>query len=262
MTQILRNQSLATRFQILLKIAANQPNIQQKDIAKEIGITSQAVSDYVNKMEKDNWISSDGRSRYRITKEGVNWMLRSLRELNQYSVSAEKVLTNITVWPAITVKKVKKGQKVSLIMRDGLLYATDYTGNGASGITAGNANKNEDVGVMEIENIVTMDVEDLIVLEVPDIQRGGSVNVDIDKLKTSLGNNVLTGSIGIEALVALRRIGVEPQYRYGVPQAAIEAARSGISFVVVCNSGEVPSLLQKLNEEDIRYMLIDVKKKQ
>jgi putative transcriptional regulator len=85
MTQVLRNKNLATRFQILVEIAANQPSIQQKDIARKIGVTSQAVSDYISKLEKDGWITSDGRSRYRITKEGVNWMLKSLRELQQES---------------------------------------------------------------------------------------------------------------------------------------------------------------------------------
>ena len=73
-----------------MEIAANQPNIQQKDIARKIGVTSQAVSDYVSKLEKDGWITSDGRSRYRITKEGVNWMLKSLRELQQYTSTARK----------------------------------------------------------------------------------------------------------------------------------------------------------------------------
>ena len=128
MTQVLRNKNLATRFQILVEIAANQPNIQQKDIARKIGVTSQAVSDYISKLEKDGWITSDGRSRYRITKEGVNWMLKSLRELQQYSTTAERVLTNITTWAAIAETDLKKGQPVSLLMTDGLLYATNHLG--------------------------------------------------------------------------------------------------------------------------------------
>ena len=71
MTQVLRNKNVATKFQILVEIAANQPNIQQKDIARKIGVTAQAVSDYISKLGKDGWLISDGRSRYRITKEGV-----------------------------------------------------------------------------------------------------------------------------------------------------------------------------------------------
>src|SRR5208283_1082553 len=125
MTQVLHNKNLATRFQIMVEIAANQPNIQQKDIAQNIGVTSQAVSDYISKLEKDGWITSDRRSRYRITQEGVNWMLKSLRELQQYTSTAESVLTNITTWPAIAAVDLKKGQPVSLMMREGLLYASN-----------------------------------------------------------------------------------------------------------------------------------------
>jgi len=108
MAQVLHNKNLATRFQILVEIAANQPNIQQKDIAQKIGVTSQAVSDYISKLVEDGSITSEGRSRYRITKEGVNWILKSLRELQQYSFAAERVLTMITTWAAIAEVDLKK----------------------------------------------------------------------------------------------------------------------------------------------------------
>ena len=113
MAQVLHNKNLATRFQIMVEIAANQPNIQQKDIATKIGVTSQAVSDYISKLEKDGWITSEGRSRYHITKEGINWMLKSLRQLQQYSNSAERVLTNITTWAAIAAVDLDKNQTVA-----------------------------------------------------------------------------------------------------------------------------------------------------
>ena len=261
MTQVLRNKNLATRFQILVEIAANQPNIQQKDIARKIGVTSQAVSDYISKLEKDGWITSDGRSRYRITKEGVNWMLKSLRELQQYSASAERVLTNITTWAAIAAVDLKKGQPVSLVMKNGLLYASNHPGDGASGITSDKAKEGEDIGITDIEGILALDIGQITVLEVPPIQDGGSRNIDLKKLKKGLMSANLIGAIGIEAIVSLRQIGIEPDYLYGVPQAAIEAARSGLPFVIVCTGSESPALLQRLNEENIKYTLIDTRNK-
>ncbi|MDD5288430.1 MAG: winged helix-turn-helix transcriptional regulator [Dehalococcoidales bacterium] len=261
MTQVLRNKNLATKFQILLEIAANQPSIQQKDIALKIGVTSQAVSDYISKLEKDDWITSDGRSRYRITKEGVNWMLKSLRELQQYSNSAERVLTNITTWSAIAALDLKKGQRVGLVMKAGLLYASAYHGKGASGITTGNADKGEDAGITDIEGIVELDIGQITVLEVPDIQRGGSKSSNLNKMKKTLAEGSLIGAIGIEAIVALRKIDIEPDYLYGVTHAAIEAVRSGLSFVIVCSSSESPALLQRLNAEHIKYTLIDTHNK-
>ncbi len=261
MTQVLRNKNLATRFQILLEIAANQPNIQQKDIAQKIGVTSQAVSDYISKLEKDGWITSDGRSRYRVTKEGVNWTLKSLRELQQYATSAERVLTNITTWAAIAASELKKGQKVSLVMQEGLLYASHYPGKGASGIASSSAQKGEDVGITDIEGIVDLNIGQITVIEVPGIQRGGSKSANLIKIKNCLGNNSLVGAIGIESIVALKQAGYEPHYLYGVAPAAIEAARSGLPFIIVCNSSESPSLIQMLNEENLKYVLIDARDK-
>jgi putative transcriptional regulator len=257
MTQVLRNKNLATRFQILVEIAANQPNIQQKDIARKIGVTSQAVSDYISKLEKDGWITSDGRSRYRITQEGVNWMLKSLRELQQYTSAAESVLTNITTWPAIAAVDLKKGQPVSLVMKDGLLYASNQIGSGASGIASGKARAGKDIGITDIEGILALETGKITVLEIPAIQSGGSRNVDLKKMKKGLVKGRLVGAIGIEAIVALRQIGIEPNYLYGVPQAAIEAARSGLPFVIVCAASESPALLQKLTEENLKYTQID-----
>ncbi len=261
MTQVLRNKNLATKFQILVEIAANQPNIQQKDIARKIGVTAQAVSDYVSQLEKDGWITSDGRSRYRITKEGVNWMLQSLRELQQYSASAERVLTNITTWAAIAAVDLKKGQRVSLEMKNGLLYASNHSGDNASGITVDKAKTGEDIGITDIEGILALNIGQITILEVPPIQNGGSKSIDPKKLKKGLLNINLVGAIGIEAIVALRQIDIEPDYLYGVTPAAIDAARSGLSFAIVCTGTESPALLQKLNEENIKYTLIDTRNK-
>jgi putative transcriptional regulator len=261
MTQVLHNKNLATRFQIMVEIAANQPNIQQKDIALHIGVTSQAVSDYINKLEKDGWITSGGRSRYRITKEGINWMLKSLRQVQQYSISAERVLTNITTWAAIAAVDLEKSQTVSLMMKNGLLYASNHRQDGAIGITADKAKEGEDIGIMDIQGIVSLNVGQITILEVPTIQNGGSKNVDLKKLKKGLVKGKLTGAIGIEAIVALRRIGIEPNYVYGVSQVAIDAARSGLSIFVVCIGSELPALLQRLNDENIKYTRIDIRKK-
>ena len=261
MPQLLRNKNMATRFQILVEIAANQPYVQQKDIARRIGVTSQAVSEYISKLEKDGWISSDGRSRYRVTKEGVNWVLKSLRELQQYSSTAERALTNINTWAAIAEKDMKQGEMVGLAMKAGLLFATAYTGKGARGVTTCAAHKGEDVGITGIEDIVTLELGQITILEVPDIQNGGARSVDPNKLRRQLIRTNLIGVIGVEAIVTLQQVNRKPDYFYGVTQAAIEAARSGLSFTIVCTSSESPLLQQKLADENISYRLVDMRKR-
>jgi len=262
MPQVLRNKNYATRFQILVEIAANQPYIQQKDIASRIGVTSQAVSEYINMLEKDNWIQTDGRAHYRITKEGVNWLLKSLRELQQYSSTAERALVNITTWAVIADSDFKAGEKVSLEMKQGLLYAVPFKSSGAHGTTTNAAKNGEDIGITGIEDIVIFEIGSITVLEIPDIQQGGSRSADITKLKQYLDKADVTGAMGIEAIVAMRKLGVEPDFLYGVTPAAVEAARSGLKVVIACSRSESVHLLQRLNEENIRFKLIDTRKRQ
>jgi biotin operon repressor len=65
MAQILQSKNLATRFQIMVEIAANQPTVHQKSIAAKLNVTPQAISEYMMKLEQDGWVASDGRSKYR-----------------------------------------------------------------------------------------------------------------------------------------------------------------------------------------------------
>jgi putative transcriptional regulator len=255
MVQILRNKNLSTKFQVLVEIAANQPNIQQRHIANRLGITSQAVSGYIKELVKDGWLTSDGRSRYRITREGMNWVLKAFRELRGYSTFVEKALTNITVCSAVAGCDLSQGQVVGLEMKEGLLFATDASEKTASGIAVSNASKGEDVGISNIEGIVPLEIGEVTILRVPSIQRGGSRNVDIARLKKELNHKELVGTIGIEALIALRRTGIEPDYLYGVTEASIEAAHSGLSFCILCTDDDIPDLLKRLEEKNLSYKL-------
>ena len=68
------------------------------------------------------------------------------------------------------------------------------------------------------------------------------------------------GAIGLEALVALKQIGVKPDYVYGVREAAIEAAYCGLPFLVVCAEDGVSALVQRLQEENLNYEIVALKK--
>ena len=155
MAQILKSKNLATKFQILLEIAANQPNVQQKDIAPRLGITSQAVSEYIRELIKDGWLSSQGRSRYRVTREGVDWILQMSRELHSYSWFVSKVVADISTSTAIADSDLSVGQPVSLCMKDGLLFASDVMSDkGAKGVAVTEAKKGQDVGIRNIEGLI------------------------------------------------------------------------------------------------------------
>lgn len=260
MVRILQDKAVAMKFQILIEIAAARLNIQQKDIASKLNVTPQAISLYVEELVKGHLVVSVGRSKYRVTREGIDWVLKMFRELQSYSTFVERAVTNIGVCAAVADSDLSQGQVVGLEMKGGLLFATDAISNGARGVVVSNARKGEDVGIYKIEGIVPLEIGEITVLKVPGIQRGGSRSVDLTRLKEKTSGGGLVGVIGIEASVTLKKIGIVPHYSYGVKDVLVEAAYSGLSFVVVCVDDEIPELLQRLGEEHLQYQILDMAK--
>jgi putative transcriptional regulator len=261
MVQILQSKNLATKFQIMVEIAAHQPTIQQKNIAQKLGITSQAVSEYIKELIKDGWVSSEGRSRYRVTKEGVDWILQMSRQLHSYAWSVSKVVTDISTITAIADSDLSVGQPASLYIRDGLLFASkDAKGKGARGIAVTGAKKGEDVGIRNIQGVLKLEPAKVKIAKVPNVQDGGSRNTNLTQLEKEVKKARLVGALGTEALVVLRQIGIKPDYIHGVREAAIEAAYCGLPFLVVCSDDKVSILVPRLEEENLDYTVIDLRK--
>jgi putative transcriptional regulator len=260
MKQLLRSINLVTKFQILVQVAANQPDIQQRDIGKRLGLSPQAVSDYFKELIKGGWLTTDGRSKYRVTREGVDWMIKGLKEWQSYSDTVQKAIAGVSVSASIADSAISRGQQVGLYMRDGLLYAGSTSKVEARGVAVSNAKKGEDVGVSNISGIVPLEVGKVTILRIPGIQKGGSGQANLNILKKAVKNRRLVGAMGIEALTVLRKIDVEPASFYGVRETVVEAARSGISPVVVCIDDDTAALILMLEERNIDYEILDGRK--
>jgi putative transcriptional regulator len=262
MAQILKSKNLATKFQIMVEIAGHQPNIQQKDIAPRLGITSQAISEYVREMIKDGWLSSEGRSRYKVTKEGVDWILQMSRQLHSYAWLVSKVVADISTTTAIADSALSVGQQASLYMKDGLLYASDaISAEGAKGTAVTEASRGQDVGIRNVEGVIKLEPAKVTIGKVPNVQDGGSQSTDMAQLKRQLRKARLVGTLGTEALVALAQIGAKPDYIHGVLEAAVEAAYCGLPFLVVCSEDRISFVMQRLEEENLDYEMVELRRR-
>jgi len=262
MAQILKSKNLATKFQIMVEIAAHQPNIQQKDIAPRLGITSQAVSEYIRELIKDGWLSSQGRSRYKVTKEGVDWILQMSRQLHSYAWFVSKAVADISTTTAIADSDLSAGQPASLYMKDGLLFASNtIRGKGAKGITVTEAKKGQDVGIRNIQGVIKLEPAKVTIGKVSNVQDGGSRCTNLARLEKEVKKARLVGALGTEALVVLMQIGVKPDYVHGVREAAVEAAYCGLSSLVVCSEDKIPLLVQRLEEENLHYEIADLRRR-
>jgi putative transcriptional regulator len=247
----------------MLEIAAHQPNIQQKEIAPRLGVTAQAVSEYIREMVRDGWLLSEGRSRYRVTKEGVDWIIQMSRELHNYAWFVSKVVADISTTAAIADADLTPGQQVSLYMKDGILFASDkLDGKNAKGVAVTRAEKGWDVGIRNIEGIIKLEPARVTVGKVPSVLNGGSRNTDLRRLDEEVKNVRLVGAMGIEALLALKAIGIKPDYFHGVREAAIEAAFCGLPFLIVCSEDKLTFVVQRLEEENLTYQIVDLRLRQ
>jgi len=256
---ILRSKKEITKFQILVEIAAHQPDVMQKEIANSIGITPQAVSEYIKDLVSEGFLYSDGRVRYRVTKNGVEWVLERAIELKKYArFVMEDIVSHVSVATAIARKKFSMGEHVSLMMENGLLYAGEE--GDVTGITISDAEEGEDVGVTDLKGMISFPPVNITICKVSRVEKGGSRSVDYEMLKNRSQGKPYIAAIGVEALVSLRKINVRPNILFGAKESVVEAAYHGLSSLVVSVDEEVPSLLNRLESEGLNYEVVDLRK--
>jgi len=256
---ILRSKKEITKFQILVEIAGHQPDVMQKEIAESIGITPQAVSEYIKDLVSEGYLFSDGRMRYRITKNGVEWVLERAIELKKYArFVMEDIVSHISVATAIARGQFTKGDAVSLMMENGLLFAG--TDGDVTGITISDAEVGEDVGVTDLKGMISFPQVNITICKVPRVEKGGSRSVDLEMLKSRSIDKPYIAAIGVEALISLRKISIQPNILFGAKESVVEAAFHGLSSLVVSVDEEVPSLLNRLEAEGLNYEVVDLSK--
>jgi len=223
-------------------------------------VTPQAISEYIKELVADELVETDGRMRYRITKEGVEWLLESAAELKRYArVVMEEIISHVSVWTAIAEDDLQEGERVSLEMRGGLLYANRKNWIEASGVTISDAANGEDVGVSDLHGLISLEEGKITICRIPRVQMGGSRRADLSTLAEIVGQGEkLVGALGVEAIVTLKKVGREPDVVFGAKEAAVEAAYHGVSSVVVSVDEQIPNLLNRLESEGLKYELVDL----
>ncbi|WP_462273455.1 DUF7839 domain-containing protein [Methanohalophilus sp.] len=259
MIDILQSKSGITKFQILIEVAAHQPNVRQKEIAKKVGVTPQAVSEYIKELTSEGYIYSDGRVRYRITKNGVEWVLENAADMKRYAKFVmSDIISHVSTWTAIADENLDKGEDVYLHMRNGLLYVDTKEQADAKGVTVSDVEEGEDVGVTNLTGMIDLETASITVCKVPRIERQGSKNVDLERLKKLTESKDYIAVIGVESLVALKKIGSQPDVMYGAKESVVEAAFHGLSSLVLAIDEQVPTIMSKLEMENLEYELVDL----
>ncbi|MFC6836810.1 DUF7839 domain-containing protein [Halomarina ordinaria] len=260
---VLRNKRDASRYQILVAIAARQPAVSQQEIADSVGVTAQAVSEYIRALVDAGHVEKHGRGRYEVTKEGVDWLISRTEDLREYTeFVSEDVIGQVESETAIAAAAVTAGDRVALSMRDGTLTASPEdadAGTGATAVALTDAERGADLGVAEFEGLLEYDPGTVTVVVLPGVREGGSRAVAADRLVDLAAAHDLVGVAGTEALAAVRGVDLAPDIRFGTPQAVQEAAVRGLSVLLVVTARERSAHTDRLREHNVSYELVDVR---
>jgi len=255
---ILRSKREVTRLQILVEVAEHQPAVRQQEIAAKLGVTPQAISEYIRELVDEGLVAASGRGNYEVTRTGVEWILTNSEALEAYARHIRRdIIQQVSVWAAIASEDLHTGDEVGVYMKGGWLYAGKKA-QAATGTVVADAKKDEDVGVARLNGIIEHREGSIRVCKVPRIQQGGSRRVNQRRLTEVLKGVDVVAAVGVEAFIALKTAGRKPDMFYGAREGVIEAAFHGLECVIVIVDEEFTDFLKRLESAGIGYTIHDL----
>jgi len=250
MTDALADKRTATRVRILVEIAERQPAVSQGEIADAVGITSQAVSEYIRALIAEGHVRKEARSRYTITTEGVDWLYQQVRALRSFTERiTEEVLGSVSEDTAVATADIQTGAVVTLSMLEGTLHATPGDEGPATAVATTTAGAGDPVGVGQFAGVIAIEEAKITLAEVPTVRE--ETDADLDALGEMATDADLVVADGIEAVAACAAVGVEVETTHAVGAVAAAAAAVGQSVVIVGTSDTVGRIGETVRDSGI-----------
>jgi putative transcriptional regulator len=260
--KVFKKKGELTQFQILAEIARGQPHLRQRDIADKMGITVQAVSENIKNLVDEGFVETKmGRSKYKITKRGIEKVKSDAVNLRKYADNVLDVMnTYKSIWPAIAREKLKAGEKVWLEMENGILYATKEEKSAYAEVLS-NASAGEDVALIRLGGTIDLKTEPVVIIKLPTIKQGGSRACDFEKIASIHKKGFdKVGTMGTVSKAVTEKAGIKTDFEFATPYATAAAAKRGLKILVFAVGNMSKSIVRKLESEGIVYVIEDVQK--
>ena len=259
--KLLRNKSLSTQILILYELY-NGHYSKLAPLAQKIGVTQQAVSEYINKMKKEGLVQKIDRQ-YKPTVRGVSLLQQEILNLKEFTDDCMQHLSLIKNCIAIASTKIKKGQNVTLSMQDGWLYASTSGTFNSSGTALADAEKEDAIAIGNLKGILDHSTGKISFLSVRDPFLPTKQSIDIDKIKQQLKKTTVESISVLDpyAKVITKKIGVKSDIEYGGIHAIIDAAQRGLNITVIGYKQTIQNAityLDKHNEQSTQPLDYDV----
>lgn len=256
-TSVLQSKRNATIYQILVEIAKRQPAVSQQEIADEVGVTAQAVSDYLQELGERKYVDKQGRGRYEVTKAGVDWLITQTDALEDFvDHVSEEVLDQVGIETAIATTDIREGDTVSLTMRDGVLHALPGRSGSATAVAVTDAAEGQDIGVSNFDGVIDYALGTVTVVSIPPVQEGGSSAVPTERITDLAADHDLVASEAPVGLAAATDAELTPDIRFGAVAAVQEAANRGLDVLVLAPSTDLSRYTDAFRDHNFSYEVI------
>lgn len=255
---LLRDKGENTAFQVLLEVFRGQPHVKQRDVADAVGISVQAVSKHFKRLVRVGFLEVGlERADYRLTSRGVERLDDYLKSLSSYTAKIKSDLKIERLLPALATRRVKQGENVGLVMREGVLYAVGKKHSDAEawGVVAQDAEVGEDVGLRDVQGSVKTRQGKVVIVRLPSIREGGSRVVDLGAVKRYFDEFKpdRIGVIGVVGRAVLNRLGLKADFDFGTTRATALAAERGLNVFVLVVGRMVNHVIEEIDMTNVRH---------
>ncbi|MBS3781173.1 MAG: MarR family transcriptional regulator [Candidatus Thermoplasmatota archaeon] len=244
--KVLRDKSKMTKFLVLYKSAVERPS-RLADLASELDMSEQAVSNYISKMEEEGLIDRSG-SFYRPTSEGMELVREVVSKLGSFLDEASDKINFISTCTAIASENIREGEKVGLQMENGFLRAS-LEESASMGTALNSVEKGQPLRVGGLQGITEMNLGELYLLE-EDID--GDAREKAEALQSQIS------SIEYDKLAIMGEmeyglcniISLKPDIQFAPVDSAINAAEKGLDVLLMLSKNDLDEVLEKLNDRN------------
>ncbi len=238
---ILRDKRRTTELLILLELASRRPS-RLRDVAGSLGITVQAVSEYLLRMAESGLVRRVPGG-IRATHEGVRFLHEGFRELRSSLDREMESLPIVESTDAVAKVRLRAGQRVGLFMQDGQLVA-DTRPSSSEGTASAGAQPGDPVAVEDLTGIVELRPGRITAVVLPAGAGTGRAAPDPAALRAGVRavRADRIGAMGTRAVAAARSLKMRVDLEFAVPLAATAAALRGLDVMVLLPPDGLPEL--------------------
>ena len=218
-----------------------------REISEDLQITPQGASIYFKKLQKQGYVNSENNP----SPEGVAFLQQILATISLFVEDAYEDTGIISSCEATAAEDLRKGDRVSLSMFKGSLYASKKMKKGSRGVVDFKAKMGDPVRISKIEGIIDHKVGKFYVIS---IDFNDFSSRKFEKFKGILKENEVeyVGAYGVLASQMCKRANVRAS-TYAPVEGCIEASAKGINSLLIYSPEMARFFFQKLSANIHKY---------